>query len=86
MHTSGEDIEGDLTTDGVGQAEMGEFLLEDLNELGSDTVFLKGEQMHISKWRWVRSNEAYQVVFLVGVSLLVAVISGMLSNRERGKI
>lgn len=41
VHTSRKDVEGDLTTDGVGQAEMGEFLLEDFDKLGSNAVFLE---------------------------------------------
>jgi hypothetical protein len=48
VHTGGENVKGDLTTDGVGQAEMGEFLLEDLDELGSDLVFLEDEQHCVS--------------------------------------
>lgn len=41
LHTSRKDVEGDLTTDGVCQAEMSEFLLEDFDKLGSNAVFLE---------------------------------------------
>lgn len=38
--TLGEHVKGDLATDRVGQAEMGKFLLEDLDHLGSNAGLL----------------------------------------------
>lgn len=40
QRTLGEHIKGDLTTDRVGQAEMGKFLLKDLDHFGSDAGLL----------------------------------------------
>jgi len=37
--SGGEDIEGDLAADGVGEAQIREFLLEGFDELGADLVF-----------------------------------------------
>lgn len=44
--TSGEDVETDLTTDRVSEAEMTEFLLEGSNHGCSDLVFLLVSQKH----------------------------------------
>jgi hypothetical protein len=65
--TSGEDVETDLTTDRVCEAEMTEFLLESSNHGSSDLVFLL-----VSYHQDLEVGIAYTVELLEVVSLLCA--------------
>jgi hypothetical protein len=46
-----EDVEGNFAADRVGETVVGEFLLQDLDEVGSNVVFL-----------WVKMSEPWRIV------------------------
>jgi len=64
--TGGEDVKRDLTADRVGKAEVSEFLLEDLDKLGSASALLVPGLELVSllgsAWEEIRAVEGEKTV------------------------